>query len=71
MPEVIEKISETVESSEDDFVAHYAEQDEVMMGFVYGMPVVALCGKIWVPSRDGEGYPVCKTCAEIYSQLSQ
>jgi Protein of unknown function (DUF3039) len=36
---------------------------------VTGTPVVALCGKVWVPSRDPKRYPVCPTCKEIYEML--
>ncbi len=31
-----------------------------------GTPVVALCGKVWVPGRDPKKYPVCPMCKEIY-----
>ena len=33
---------------------------------VMGTPVVALCGKVWVPSRNPERYPVCPECKEIW-----
>jgi hypothetical protein len=36
---------------------------------VTGTPIVALCGKKWVPSRDPSRYPVCPRCKEIRSQL--
>jgi len=36
---------------------------------VTGTPVTALCGKVWVPSRDPKRYPVCPTCKEIYGML--
>ena len=36
---------------------------------VTGTPVTALCGKVWVPSRDPKRYPVCPTCKEIYEML--
>ncbi len=36
---------------------------------VTGTPVRALCGKLWVPSRDPEKFPVCPTCKEIYESL--
>lgn len=35
-----------------------------MRGYFAGEPIRALCGKIWVPSRDYEGLPVCQTCSE-------
>ena len=33
----------------------------VVEGIVNATPVKALCGKIWVPSRDPKRYPVCPT----------
>jgi hypothetical protein len=33
------------------------------------MPVTALCGKVWVPGRDPQKFPVCPTCKEIYEGL--
>lgn len=36
---------------------------------VMGTPVVALCGKRWVPSRDPKRFPVCPTCKEIYESM--
>jgi hypothetical protein len=36
---------------------------------VNGTPVIALCGKVWVPSRDPQKYPVCPTCKEIWDTL--
>ena len=34
-----------------------------------GTPVVALCGKVWVPSRDPERFPVCPECKEIWEGM--
>ena len=34
-----------------------------------GTPVVALCGKVWVPSRAPEKFPVCPECKEIWETL--
>jgi hypothetical protein len=31
--------------------------------------VVALCGKVWVPSRDPKKYPVCPLCKEIWEGM--
>jgi hypothetical protein len=38
---------------------------------VMGTPVVALCGKVWVPSRDGTKFPVCPECKEIWEGLAE
>jgi hypothetical protein len=29
---------------------------------VNGFPVMAVCGKVWVPSRDPQNYPICPDC---------
>jgi hypothetical protein len=34
-----------------------------------GTPVRALCGKVWVPNRDPQKFPVCPECKEIYGGL--
>ena len=39
--------------------------EALMRSAVTGEPVVALCGKVWVPSRDPKKYPVCPECEEI------
>jgi len=36
---------------------------------VMGTPVIALCGKVWVPSRAPERFPVCPECEEIWKGL--
>jgi hypothetical protein len=36
---------------------------------VTATPVVALCGKTWVPDRDPHRYPLCPTCREIADSL--
>ena len=49
--------------------AHYVQKNKIVDSSVMGTPLVALCGKVWVPSRDPKRYPVCPTCKEIYEQL--
>ena len=34
-----------------------------------GAPVVALCGKVWVPNRDPGRFPVCPECKEIHASM--
>lgn len=64
--EVAPKFSQ---DGDHDRFAHYARAKDVTRAAVEGTPVVAICGKVWVPSRDPSRYPVCKTCAEIKSRL--
>jgi hypothetical protein len=42
-----------------------ATGNAVVDSMVSSTPVVALCGKTWVPGRDPSRYPLCRTCAEI------
>lgn len=49
--------------------AHYAPKDEVMQALVEGIPIMALCGKVWIPHRDPSKYPVCPTCEEIFGDI--
>lgn len=49
--------------------AHYAESVSVTEGYVLGKPVLALCGQLFVPSRDPKKFPVCPICKEIVEAL--
>ncbi|HEY8456988.1 MAG TPA: DUF3039 domain-containing protein [Actinopolymorphaceae bacterium] len=49
--------------------SHYVPKDKLVEAMVTGTPVVALCGKVWVPSRDPEKFPVCPECKEIWEKL--
>lgn len=49
--------------------SHYVPKDKLMAAMVEGTPVVALCGKVWVPSRDPQKYPTCPECKEIWDGL--
>jgi hypothetical protein len=49
--------------------SHIVRKDDQMKGYVLGESVVALCGKVWVPSRDPDKYPVCPTCLEVLAVL--
>ena len=52
-----------------DRFAHYIRKSESTRAYVEGTPVQALCGKVWVPSRDPSRYPTCPTCTEIRKRL--
>ena len=49
--------------------AHYADKDQILEAMVTGTPIRALCGKVWVPSRDPNRFPVCPECKEIFESL--
>lgn len=39
---------------------------KVLEARIYGTPVEALCGHVWVPSRDPKQLPLCEECKSIY-----
>lgn len=68
---VLERESEVqpAEPGDHERFAHYVQKDKIVESAVTGTPVVALCGKIWVPNRDPKRFPVCPVCQEIYDGL--
>ncbi len=59
-------VPEVAEPGDHERFSHYAQKDKITEAMVLGTPVVALCGKVWVPSRDPQRFPVCPTCKAIY-----
>lgn len=57
------------EDGDHERYSHYAPADEVTEALIMGTPVVALCGKVWVPHRDPNKFQVCPTCKEIYEGM--
>lgn len=49
--------------------AHYADANQITESSVFGTPIRAICGKVWVPSRDPKRFPICPECKEIYDSL--
>jgi hypothetical protein len=59
---------QSVDSYKNRF-SHYAESTSVTEGYVLGTPVLAICGKVFIPSRDPEKFPLCPICKEIADAL--
>lgn len=57
------------EPGDHERLAHYAPKNDVMAAMVDGVAITALCGKTWVPTRDGTKFPVCPECREIWESL--
>jgi len=60
---------EDLEPGDHERFAHYVRKEKIVESAVSGKPVVALCGKRWVPSRDPNKFPICPTCKEIHAGL--
>jgi len=61
-------IQPTLDDGDHDRFAHFARKADITKSAVTGRPIVALCGKVWVPGRNPDRYPVCPTCKEIYQR---
>lgn len=57
------------ESGDSNEFAHYAEAASVTEGYIMGTPVQALCGKVFIPSKNPERLKVCPICKEIVEAL--
>jgi hypothetical protein len=65
-------VDENVQTGEP-VVAHIVKTEpgesaaaKVLEARIYGIPIEALCGHVWVPSRDPKQLPLCQACKEIY-----
>lgn len=70
--EIIPDVEEIVETGEPTH-AHIVKVEpgesaaaKVLEARINGTPIEALCGFVWVPSRDPKQLPVCQQCTSIY-----
>jgi len=56
----------SLDDGDHERFSHYVAKEKLTDAMVDGTPVVALCGKVWVPSRDPKRYPVCPECKDIW-----
>ncbi|MCV7666219.1 DUF3039 domain-containing protein [Micrococcus luteus] len=66
-----EELRQEIEPGDHERFAHYVRKEKITESAVTGAPVIALCGKVWVPGRDPNKFPVCPTCKEIYEGLRE
>ncbi len=66
---VDERVEEQVEPGDHERFAHYVQKEKIVESAVMGAPVVALCGKVWIPNRDPGKFPVCPQCKAIFEGL--
>ncbi len=64
-----EVVTQEQEPGDHERFSHYVRKEKILESAMSGDPVTALCGKIWIPGRDPEKFPVCPTCKEIYEGL--
>ena len=66
---LVEEQTQNLEPGDHERFSHYVRKEKIIESAVMGTPVVALCGKVWVPGRDPQKFPVCPMCQEIYDGL--
>jgi hypothetical protein len=57
------------EEGDHEKFAHYVQKEKIVESAVTGKPVIALCGKVWVPGRDPGKFPICPDCKKIFDSL--
>lgn len=74
MPQVdFDTITESVEETDEPTSAHIVKAGPgesgaalVLEARIMGTPVTALCGFVWVPSKDPRQLPICQKCKDVY-----
>ena len=64
-----ETVPQLQEPGDHERFSHYVRKEKILESALSGEPVTALCGKVWIPGRDPEKFPVCPVCKEIYQGL--
>lgn len=71
MEEQLKEKQELLEDGDHERYSHYVQKNKITESAVMGTPVLALCGKKWIPGRDPEKFPVCPDCKRIYDGLKK
>jgi hypothetical protein len=73
MPVQADPQTEQIPETGEPVVAHIVKTEpgenaaaKVLEARFYGTPLEALCGYVWVPSRDPKQLPLCEECKNIY-----
>ncbi len=67
----LDERTQTTDNGDHERLSHYVPKDKLTEAMVNGTPVVALCGKVWIPSRDPQKFPVCPECKEIWESMRE
>jgi len=59
---------ELTEGDEQPDAAHIVTQQDLIESQITGKAIRALCGKLWVPKRNPDDYPMCQACVEVLNR---
>lgn len=72
MSTILDERELTKDVDDPDVTAHIVyPKDKVTEAYVLGFPVEALCGHLFVPSKDPKNKPVCQACLDIWKQMGR
>ena len=66
---LLEEQIQNVDPGDHERNSHYVRKEKIVESAVLGTPVIALCGKVWVPNRDPSKFPVCPDCERIIKEM--
>lgn len=64
-------VTDHFEPGDAEKFSHYVKKEKILESAMTGLPVRALCGKMWTPSRDPEKFPVCPECKDVYESMQE
>lgn len=69
-------VADPILDAEPPRVAHIVARENdadadtlVTTAYIEGTPLEALCGEVFVPSRDPKSLPPCERCLEIVTEI--
>lgn len=65
-PASTEPIAVLDEGGDHDRFSHMVRKDALERSQATGEPIRALCGKVWVPTKNPDNYPVCPECIRVW-----
>ncbi len=65
---LVRPVLDDTDTDNPDDHAHIVPADQVMEATVMGTPLTALCGFVFVPTKDHERLPLCQECKERYDR---
>ena len=57
------------DTGDHDLFSHYVNKEDIVSSALSGIPVRAVCGKFWTPSKSPENLTICPDCKDIYEQM--
>ena len=64
-----QKTEFAIDEGDHERLSHYVRKDDLDKAILDGIPIRALCGKLWLPTKDANRFPVCKDCQQIMDEV--